>query len=153
MHSPWVLTGRRPQFLVGFSTVAAGFLRNSNQESVRKEKVTIFCNLITEVSSHHLCYILLTRGMVKSLPANAGDERDTDLIPGLGRSPGEGRGNPLQYSCPEHPIKRRAWQAMVHRVTKSWTPLKQLSVYTHTHTHTHAVCINGILYIANIHFA
>ena len=42
--------------------------------------------------------------MVKNPPANAGDERDTDLIPESGRSPGEGNGNPLQYSCMENPM-------------------------------------------------
>ena len=42
-------------------------------------------------------------------------------IPGLGRSPGRGHGNPLQYSCLENPTDRGAWQATVHRVTKSWT--------------------------------
>ena len=44
--------------------------------------------------------------MVKNLPANAGDEREVGLIPGLGRSPGEGHGNPLQYSCLENPMAR-----------------------------------------------
>ena len=63
---------------MAFSTVAAGFLRDSNQASVRKEKVTIFCNLITEVSSRHLCYILLTREMVKSRPADA-EMRETQV--------------------------------------------------------------------------
>ena len=47
--------------------------------------------------------------MVKNLPAKAGDVRDTGLIPGLGRSPGGGHGNPLQYSCQENPIDRGAW--------------------------------------------
>ena len=42
-------------------------------------------------------------------------------IPGLGRSPGGGHGNPLQYSCLANPMDRGAWQATVHRVTKSWT--------------------------------
>ena len=62
--------------------------------------------------------------MVKNLPANAGDIRDAGLIPGLGRSPGRGHGNPLQYSCLEHPMDRGPWQAMVHRVAQSWTLLK-----------------------------
>ena len=62
--------------------------------------------------------------MVKHLPANAGDVRDAGLIPGSGRSPGEGHGNPLQYSCLEDPMDRGAWQAIVHGVTKSWTQLK-----------------------------
>jgi len=44
-------------------------------------------------------------------------------VPGLGRSPGGGHGNPLQYSCLENPMDRGAWQATVHEVTKSWTRL------------------------------
>ena len=47
--------------------------------------------------------------------------KDVSSIPGLGRSPGGGRGNPLQYSCLENPMDRGAWQAPVHRVAKSWT--------------------------------
>ena len=46
---------------------------------------------------------------------------DTGLIPGLGRSPGGGHGNPLQYSCLENLMDRGAWRATVHGVTKSWT--------------------------------
>ena len=59
--------------------------------------------------------------VVKNLPANAGDVRDVGSIPGLGRPPGEGNGNPLQYSCLENPMDRGGWQAMVHGVTKSQT--------------------------------
>ena len=59
--------------------------------------------------------------VVKNLPANAGDKRDTILIPASGRSSGEGHGNPLHYSCLENPMDRGAWQATVHRVAKSWT--------------------------------
>ena len=53
--------------------------------------------------------------VTKNLPANAGD---TGSIPGLGRSPGGGNGNPLQYSCLENPLDRGAWRAAVHGVTK-----------------------------------
>ena len=56
--------------------------------------------------------------MVKNLPANAGDAKDTDLIPGLGRSLGGGHGNPLLYSCLEDPLDRTAWQATVHGVAE-----------------------------------
>ena len=70
---------------------------------------------------------------VKNLPANAGDKRDVGSIPGSGRSPRGGHGNPLQYSCLENPMDRRAWSAVVHRVAKSQTRLKQLSTHTHTH--------------------
>ena len=59
--------------------------------------------------------------MVKNLPANEGDMRNLGSIPGLGRFPGGGHGNPLQYSCLENPIDREAWQAIVHGVTKNQT--------------------------------
>ena len=59
--------------------------------------------------------------VVKNPPANAGDRRGTGLIPGSGRSYGEGTGNPLQYSCLENPMDRGTWQATVHEVTKSRT--------------------------------
>ena len=58
--------------------------------------------------------------VVKNLPANSGD---AGLIPGLGRCPGGGSGNPLQYSCLESPMDRAVWRAAVHRVTKSWAQL------------------------------
>ena len=57
--------------------------------------------------------------MVKNLPANAGNVRDTGLIPGSGRSPGGRYGNPLQYSGLETPMGRGVWRATVHRVARS----------------------------------
>ena len=57
--------------------------------------------------------------MVKNLPANAGDLRGVDSIPGWRRSPGEGHGNPLKYSCLENPIDREAWQATVYGSAQS----------------------------------
>ena len=68
--------------------------------------------------------------MVKNPPENAGDIRDLGSIPGLGRSPGGGHGNPLQYVCLENPMDRGAWEDTVHRVAKSPTQLEQLSRYT-----------------------
>ena len=59
--------------------------------------------------------------MVKNPSASAGDLRDVGLISGLGRSPGEASGNPLQYSCLENPMDRGAWWATVHGVAKSQT--------------------------------
>ena len=63
--------------------------------------------------------------VVKNLPASAGDLRDKGSIPGLGISPGEGHGNPLQYSHLENPMDKGAWWTTVHGVTKSWTRLEQ----------------------------
>ena len=60
--------------------------------------------------------------VVKNPPANFGDIKDMGSIPGSGRSPGGGHGNPLQYSCLENPMDRGAW-AIVHRVVKSQTQL------------------------------
>ena len=57
--------------------------------------------------------------MVKNPPANAGSIGDMGSIPGSGRSPGGGNGNPLQYSCPENPMDRGAWWVEVHGVIKS----------------------------------
>ena len=62
--------------------------------------------------------------VVKNSPANAGDIRDTNLIPGSGRAPGGRHGNPLQYSCLENPMDRGAWRATVHgdtRVRHDWS--------------------------------
>ena len=67
--------------------------------------------------------------VVKNLPASAGDLRDKGLIPGLGISPGEGHGNPLQYSHLENPMDKGAWWATVHGVAKSRTQLKQLIIH------------------------
>ena len=65
---------------------------------------------------------------VKKSACNAGD---LGLIPGLGRSPAEGNGNPLQYSCLENPMEGGAWWATVHGVTKSWTRLNNFTFTTH----------------------
>ena len=77
----------------------------------------------------------------KESSCNAGDTGDVGSIPGSGRSPHGGHGNPFQYSCLENHMDRGAWWAAVHRVAKSQTRLKQLSVHTCTHTHTHSIMI------------
>ena len=73
------------------------------------------------VLSHWASQVVL---VLKNLSACAGDVRDVDSIPGSGRSPGEGNGNPLQYSCLENPVDREAWWTTVHRVAKSHTQRK-----------------------------
>ena len=70
--------------------------------------------------------------MVKNLHANAGEIREADSIPQLGRSPGGGHGNPLQYSCLENSMGREAWRATTHWVANSRTQLKQLSMHAHS---------------------
>ena len=67
--------------------------------------------------------------VVKNPPPNVGDAADTGSVPGLGRSPGVGNGNPLQYSCQENSMGREAWWATVHVVAKS-----QTCQSTRTHT-------------------
>ena len=83
--------------------------------------------------------------VIKNLPANAGDVRDLGLVPGLGRSPGEGNGNPLQYSCLENPTDRGTWWATVQKFAKGQTQLKSLSTHECTkHTHRRWISSNGI---------
>ena len=90
--------------------------------------------------------------VVKNLPANA---RDASLIPGSGRSPGEGNGNPLQYSCLENSMDRGAWRATVHRIqevkhdceTEHTHTQTHTQTHTHTHTHTHTRAILADIFI------
>ena len=100
-----------------------------------------------------LVSVFLGGSMVKNLPANAGD---AGSIPGLGRSPGEGNGNPLPYSCLENSMDRGAWWATVHELTKSqiWQTEQLMLMYinyvsyilniiTHTHIHIYIYPHNG----------
>ena len=70
--------------------------------------------------------------MGKESAWNAGDAGDMSSIPGWGKSPGGGYGNPLQHSCLRNPMDRETRQAMVHTVAKSPTWLKQLCMHTHS---------------------
>ena len=91
------------------------------------------CNYPCFILYHVLALFWASQVMlvVKNLPANAGDTRNMGSISGSGRSPGEGNSSPLQYSCLKNLMDRGAWQATVHRVTKSWTRLKRLSTKPH----------------------
>ena len=76
------------------------------------------------------------------------DAGNTGSVPGLGRSPGGGHGSLLQYSCLENFMGRRDWQATVHRVTKSRTRLKWLSMHTHTYyTRMFCICVHTCMYV------
>ena len=76
--------------------------------------------------------------MVKNPPVNAGDAGDTGSIPGLGRSPGGGNGNPLHYSCLGNPMNRGAWRATLHGVAESRTGL---SAHICTATSSRFICV------------
>ena len=70
---------------------------------------------------------------VKNPPANEGDIREAGSVPGLGRSPGGGHGNPLRYSCLENPMDRGAWRATAHAVAELDT-IESLNTNPRTHT-------------------
>ena len=89
--------------------------------------------------------------VVKNLPANAGDTRDTSLIPGSGRSSGEGNGNLLQCSCLENWVDGGIWWATVHEVTNSWTRLSMHSHVTHTVYICVCVCVCVCIYVYHMH--
>ena len=91
-------------------------------------EVIFSCPLLRNILDSGAFQIALVE---KNPPASAEDVRDVGSIPGLGRPPEGGHSNPLQYSCLENPMDRGAWQAIVHRVAKSRTQLKQLSLHTH----------------------
>ena len=98
--------------------------------------------------------------VVKNPPANTGEVRDAGSVPGLGRSPGEGHGNPLQYSCLENPMASGAWWATVHRVAKSQTRLSNLAcmqkecinVCMSLYMYTYAYIFKGNIYCIRIFF-
>ena len=88
---------------------------------MRIELVFTECSEQCLAQSHHICmYVFVISGGSdgKESACNVGD---SGLIPSLGRSPGEGNGNPLQYSCLDNPTDRGAWRAVVRGVAKSWT--------------------------------
>ena len=91
----------------------------------QREQKTVFCTLV--FLKYRYSQVTL---MAKNPPAKAGDVRDTGSILGLGRSPGEENGYPLQYSYLENPMDRGAWWATVHRVAKNRTQLKWLSTHS-----------------------
>ena len=77
-------------------------------------------NIKRKVLQKHNCFLAVRWCSGKNLPANAGEAGDVGLIPGLGRCPGEGNGNLLQYSCLENSMERGSRQAIVLGVAKTW---------------------------------
>ena len=89
------------------------------------EFITLTLSQFLELSLFSICSSTLWASQIalvmNNLSANAGDARDTGLIPGSGGSPGVRNGNPLQCTCLENPMDRGTWHAIIHEVTKSWT--------------------------------
>ena len=84
--------------------------------------MSLLFNIFLYIAIHFFMVLVYQVALVvKNLPANAEDIRDVGLIPGSGRSPGEGNGNSLQCSCLENSVDRGAWETVVHRVAKSRT--------------------------------
>ena len=79
--------------------------------------------------------------VVKNLPATEGDVRDMGLIPGSGRFPGRGHGNPIQYSCLENPMDRGAWRATVRSIAEL-----DMTKSTYTHTHKYIRNITEVIF-------
>ena len=96
------------------------FPTNSQVSKSAAQRLPCLAHHLSEFNSHLENWAGLPRWISgkKNLPANAGN---MGSIPGSGRSPGEGNGNPLQYSCLENPRDRGAWRTTVHGVAKSWT--------------------------------
>ena len=96
---------------------------SSHSFPASKEETALRCTQSSALTPSHFSIGFSDGTMVKNLLAKAGNARDEGLIPGSGRSPGEGNCKPLQYSCLKTPIDRGAWRATVHGVTKSQTGL------------------------------
>ena len=108
------------------------------QESDTTERLSTQSTHKTDLNSNSGSFFLRTR---KGFPGGSDSKEsacntgDLGAIPGLGRSPGVGNGNTLQYPCLENPMDREAWRAVVHRLTKK----SDMTEHTHTHTHTHLI--------------
>ena len=100
-------------------------LSQERRKCPRRTDTGGFCRAALQVTTH--VWVSKVAPVLEILPANAEDTRDAGLIPGSGRAPGGGHGNPLQYSCLKNPMSRESWRATVHRVAKSRTWLKWLS--------------------------
>ena len=109
-------------------------LRMAKETQLKSWELGLKLKLSLKSKSTSICpsfhsYMAFSGGTSGKEPAcQCRRHRDVGLIPGLGRSPGGGHGNPFQYYCLENPTDRGAWWATVYRVAKIWTWLKQLSM-------------------------
>ena len=128
---PFSRRSSQPRARTQVSCMAGGFFFFNHLSRHGSQKVSDSTDQLT-LTSTGVVGVSQVELVVKSPLAKAGDIRDMGSVPGLGRSPGGGHGNPLQYSCLENPMDRGPWWAIVHRVAKTWTRLKQLSTHTPT---------------------
>ena len=112
----WMLSFK-PTFSLSSFTLIKRLFSSSSLSAIRVVS-SVYLRLLIFLPA-----ILIWGSVVKNLPVNAGDAGDTRLIPGSGRSLGEGNGSPFQYSCLENSMDRVAWWATVHGVTKTQTQL------------------------------
>ena len=101
-------------YKLGYPDTLHGFLYSIIYSLIQSTNIRSSASWLAQVSKESTC--------------GTGDIGDTSSIPGLGRSPGGERGNPLQYSCLENPMDKEAWWAAVHRIAKSQTWLKRLNI-------------------------
>ena len=112
-----LIPGGQTQEVYLFDMFMMGHRTKYDLPEEEKKKITTF-KLWIKLAWNWAIQVVL---MIKNLLANAGDLRNVGSIPGSGRSPGGGHGNPLQYSCLKSPMDGGAWRATVHRATKNWT--------------------------------
>ena len=124
-----LLSGSKRNVRVPFSQLL--FLKHIYLKIINLQKQQI-CDTSKTPLLACICFPLKVALVIKNPTTNAEDIRNTGLIPGSGKAPGGGHGNPLQYSCLENPMDREAWWATVQMITKNWTQLK----WWHAHTHT-----------------
>ena len=131
MHVPW-----------GMPTGFAILIFGSNLNLCQHDSVILSWDIRQNRMNNYYMLYVHSRGsqrviVVKKKPAcQCRRHRDMGSIPGSGRSPGGGHGNPLQYSCLENPMDEGAWWAIVHRVAKSQTWLMWLNMHTHSSQRT-----------------
>ena len=139
-----ILQARTVEWVAMLSSTGSSQPRDRSQVSrIAGKFLTVWATRETLIYIHGASQVTL---VVKNLCSNRGDLRDSGSLSGLGRSPGGRNGNSLQYSCLENLMNRRAWWATVHRVSKSCTWQKWLSMHAYTYhlTYNRSMRANSI---------
>ena len=122
--------------MFGYSAITTAHnIHQSNHFKMLLKRLTVYKMQIYYLKMWSFCIYTHTHTRKNGFPGgSACNPRDLGSITGLGRSPGEGNGNPLQHSCLENPMDRGAWLATVHRVPKSWTRMRDYSSVRFSHS-------------------